>query len=203
MMVQTNPTKHETEPQRQRSKIVNPAWVVLFVALTFCWADEAYRSSHTEIASPIVLVSKRDLSNFHAVHPYLYRGGAPSYAGLDELKRLGVKTIVDLRTTPVTIAAEHQHVAKLGIQHTNIPMGNMSIPSLEQQRQVLAAIVEAEHDPNRAPLFLHCAHGSDRTGFMVAAWRVQHDHWSVLEASAEMLSDGFLVHKLDPKGHVR
>jgi hypothetical protein len=142
------------------------------------------------------LKGSRDLPNFRVVHSYFYRGAAPSYTGMDELKTLGVKTIIDLRRTPIMIEAERAYVSKLGIEYISLPMGDW-IPSAEKQKLFMSVMTRACNDPAHSPVFLHCSHGSDRTGFLTALWRVEHDHWSVGQAVAEMLEHGFLVHKLD------
>lgn len=38
---------------------------------------------------------------------------------------------------------------------------------------------------------IHCTHGNDRTGLLVAIYRVRHDHWTKANAEKEMLSLGF------------
>lgn len=171
----------------------NSLMVAIFL-LTF------YPPSLTHPAKPkpvFPLCSEESLPNFHVVEPYLWRGAAPNVAGVDELKRLGVKTIVDLRRSPQGTSWEGAYVVTHGMNYINVPMGN-SIPSLSKQRKVLAVIDAAAADPSKAPVFLHCSHGSDRTGFMVACWRVQHDKRNVLEAFTEMLEHGFFVHKWQP-----
>ncbi len=147
-------------------------------------------------------VSARELPNFHVVHNYLYRGAAPSFAGMDQLKTLGVKTVIDLRRTPIMLEAEKAHLDKLNIRYVSIPMGDW-IPSKEKQELFLRTVSAAASDPSQAPVFLHCSHGSDRTGFLTAMWRVQHDGWSLGQAAVEMLQHGFLIHKLDPNPESR
>lgn len=39
--------------------------------------------------------------------------------------------------------------------------------------------------------FVHCAHGQDRTGLVVAEWRVWRLGWSMADARREMLDRGF------------
>jgi len=41
------------------------------------------------------------------------------------------------------------------------------------------------------PVFLHCRQGQDRTGIVVAAYRMKVDGWSLADAEAEMRSFGF------------
>lgn len=39
--------------------------------------------------------------------------------------------------------------------------------------------------------YVHCAHGQDRTGLVIAVYRVQVQHWSKADAEKEMLARGF------------
>ena len=51
-------------------------------------------------------------------------------------------------------------------------------------------------DPKRQPLLVHCRHGADRTGTMVAAYRVVVQGWSKDQALAEMQEGGFGYHPI-------
>jgi protein tyrosine/serine phosphatase len=46
----------------------------------------------------------------------------------------------------------------------------------------------AQNVANKYPhsVFVHCAHGSDRTGCMVGIWRVSRDQWTYPQAYKEM-----------------
>lgn len=146
---------------------------------------------------PFSELNSKELPRFRAVHRYFYRGAAPSFAGMDQLKQMGFKTVIDLRQTPIMIEAERTHLAKLGIEYVSIPMGDW-VPSGEKRQRFVQIMSAAANNPSLGPVFLHCSHGSDRTGFLTALWRVEHDHWSVAQAFGEMLHHGFLIHKLSP-----
>jgi protein tyrosine/serine phosphatase len=45
---------------------------------------------------------------------------------------------------------------------------------------------ETEAGEKNKKVFLHCAHGSDRTGCMVGIWRVTRDGWDYPAAYQEM-----------------
>ena len=145
---------------------------------------------------PQASVTPADLPRFHQVHSYFWRGAAPSFAGLDELKKLGVRTVIDLRRSNDRIAEERKYCGLIGMNYVSLPLGDF-VPSLSKQREFMFIINDAATHPANGPVFLHCSHGSDRTGFLTALWRVQHDHWSILEAGAEMLQYGFFVHKFE------
>jgi protein tyrosine phosphatase (PTP) superfamily phosphohydrolase (DUF442 family) len=111
--------------------------------------------------------------NYGKVAEHLYRGAQPDGEGIKSLKRLGVKLIINLRMPGESWKEEAAEAQANGILYTNFPMGGMSRPSEQQVRQILALL---EHFPDAA--FVHCLHGCDRTGTIVACYRIQHDHWS-------------------------
>lgn len=135
------------------------------------------------------------LPNFHQVEPYLYRGAAPTPLGITTLKKLGIKTIIDFRVNPELVQAEHQLAESCGMRYINLPVKGYIIKP-EYQKVFFDIAGSAAANSANGPIFVHCAHGSDRTGVMVGMWRVQHDHWSYMATIEEMLKYGFLIHKL-------
>jgi protein tyrosine/serine phosphatase len=136
-------------------------------------------------------------SNFHEVRRGLYRGGHPSAANLDYLKALGVKTIVDLEVGdwieafPWDIDAELKNADKRGLTVVRKPMSAFE-PALsdrfdKQMNEILALLA----DPSKAPIYVHCKHGQDRTGLVVGLERVLVEKWAPRDAWAEMLALGF------------
>jgi tyrosine-protein phosphatase SIW14 len=128
---------------------------------------------------------KEDLPNFHQVYPYLYRGGEPTAEGLKQLKDLGIKTIIDLRGSEAQVKAESDQAKKLGMESINLPMSSKP-PTQQQIDTMMSKITAAEKDPSKGAVFVHCAHGSDRTGAMIGLWRVMHDKWDYDSTYKEM-----------------
>jgi protein tyrosine/serine phosphatase len=128
---------------------------------------------------------KEDLPNFHQVATYLYRGGEPTEKGLEEAKKMGVETIFDLRGTGPDTKVEKEEAEKLGLRYFNLPMDSRA-PSNEFVDKFLHAVEEAKAANNGHAVFVHCQHGSDRTGCMVGVWRVTHDGWNYDKAYEEM-----------------
>ncbi|MBX9877870.1 MAG: tyrosine-protein phosphatase [Candidatus Obscuribacterales bacterium] len=126
-----------------------------------------------------------NLPNFHQVHPYLYRGGEPTAKGLKQLSKMGVKTIIDLRNPGEKKIPEENLASKLGMTYISIPMGPQA-PTESQVKTFVSAVENAKDNPKAGSVFLHCAHGSDRTGCLVGIWRVTHDKFSYDEAYKEM-----------------
>jgi protein tyrosine/serine phosphatase len=126
---------------------------------------------------------KEDLPNFHKVNDYLYRGGEPSEKGLLKLKEMGIKTIIDLRGHPGNVKKEQAFAQRLGLKCINLPMSSKA-PTQEQVATFLKEVAMAKD--SKEPLFVHCAHGSDRTGCMVGIWRVVEQDWTYDKAYKEM-----------------
>jgi hypothetical protein len=56
------------------------------------------------------------------------------------------------------------------------------------------AFLKVAVDPGRAPVLVHCLHGADRTGVMVAVYRVAVQGWSKEEAVREMTEGCYGFH---------
>ena len=119
------------------------------------------------------LGAQEGILNFGKVNERLYRGAQPDLEGLKSLKNLGVKLVINLRMPGEGWREEAAQTQANGMLYTNFPMSGISRPVDEQVRQILA-LLESFPDP----VFIHCQHGCDRTGTIVACYRIQHDHWS-------------------------
>lgn len=149
--------------------------------LAFCFS---FLMPSVSLGAPTALAeTKADLPNYHKVHDFLFRGGEPSAAGLKELSKQGIKTIIDLRAAGARTETEASLARELGMKYINLPMSSKA-PS-ETQVETFIQTVEAGRDKNE-PVFVHCAHGSDRTGCLVGIWRVTHDSYSYKDAYSEM-----------------
>jgi protein tyrosine/serine phosphatase len=126
------------------------------------------------------------LPNFAQVAPGLYRGAAPTPAGLAKVKGMGVATVVDLRIAPKTVAKERAEVQALGMKFVNLPMG--SDPPTPKQ---VATFLALTGNASQHPVFVHCQHGADRTGCMFGIYRETHDKWPYAKAYTEMRHYGF------------
>lgn len=123
--------------------------------------------------------------NFAVVSPGVYRGGRPDQAGVAQLAKLGVRTIVDLEDDDEAIAAERGWAAAAGIAFISQPMNGLETPDDGQVNRTLAAIDDGK------PVFVHCMQGKDRTGLIIALYRVTFERWTPQAAHAEMMDHGF------------
>jgi len=118
----------------------------------------------------------------------LFRGAQPRQQGIQQLKGLGITTIVDLRgEDPSRTAWERQQAESAGIRFVSIPLSGWSPPSNEQVALFLALF---RNNP-KEKVYVHCRYGEDRTGVFVAAYRMAMDGWQPQQALNEMYFFGF------------
>jgi tyrosine-protein phosphatase SIW14 len=139
-----------------------------------------------------------ELPNFHAVNSQLYRGAQPRAGGLQTLKKLGIKTILNLRGENERTQAEGAEARTLGLRYYNVPLPEFSAPKDKKVQQALDIINTAEYQP----VFVHCRHGEDRTGTIIACYRISHDGWTAAEARREAEKRGMSWTQLGMKRYV-
>lgn len=122
-----------------------------------------------------------DLPNFHRVNDALYRGGQPSDEGFRRLSQLGIKTVLDLRDDNERTRSEELKARTAGLRYFNLPMDDFSRPSDKRVAEAMSIISSAENQP----VFVHCRRGSDRTGAIIAIYRIEYDGWTSQEAKEE------------------
>ena len=138
----------------------------------------------------------KELPNFHRVDQGVYRGGQPKKGGFETLKKFGIKTVIDLRNERgQTESAEAQ---SNGMQYFNFPMERMGKPDDETVEKVLDIISNS----NQQPVFVHCAKGADRTGTIIAVYRIKHDGWTSERAKAEAKSFGMAPWQIEMKNYI-
>lgn len=120
------------------------------------------------------------IENFGKVNDNYYRGSQPREADLAQLKRLGIKTVIDLRGDFVEKGPTW--VRNAGMQYFNIPM-KASRPATDEQVNYFLSLV---NDPKNWPVYVHCKGGRHRTGAMTAIYRITKDGWTADQAYKEM-----------------
>jgi protein tyrosine/serine phosphatase len=151
-------------------------------------------SSTSSVASAHVVgqkISVPGVSNAGKISDSLYRGAQPNLAHLNELKKLGVTTIVDLRSeSRHTREQEKIQAESLGMHFVSIPVDGFDPPTSEQLVQFFLVMRQTPMQK----VFVHCHFGADRTGVFIAAYRIAFERWTSDQAMTEMLYFGFNRH---------
>src|ERR1700686_3908053 len=139
-----------------------------------------------------------ELPNFHRVNSQLYRGAQPRAGGLQRLKAIGIKTIVNLRREDNQTRADGDAARSLGLRYYSVSLPEFSGPKDKDVQQVLDIISAADNQP----VFVHCRHGEDRTGTIIACYRITHDGWNAAQAKKEAESLGMSWTQLGMKRYI-
>lgn len=116
------------------------------------------------------------IEKFQKLDDNLYRGAQPGAKGFKELEKLGVRTVVNLRTGH----SDEEALAGTSLAYRNIGMNVWDIDEPD-----VIAFLKLVSDRSKGPFFVHCEHGVDRTGFMCAIYRIVVQGWSKEKALKE------------------
>jgi uncharacterized protein (TIGR01244 family) len=117
----------------------------------------------------------------------LYRSARLKPGAAAEIKALGVRTVINLRGEET----DRDVLAGSGVNRLRLPCD-----ANELTVEHLATFLRLACDPDRRPVLVHCWAGADRTGAMIAAYRVAAQGWSKEEAVREMTEGGYRFHGL-------
>src|SRR5258708_23711593 len=121
-----------------------------------------------------------DIDNFGQISKDYYRGAQPDSNSFAQLKKLGVKTVIDLQNDGK--AKEEGWVRSAGMQYFRVPLSSTDQAGDQQTAYFLSLV----SNPDNLPVYVHCAGGPHRTGEMTAIYRITHDGWTADQAFQEM-----------------
>lgn len=130
-------------------------------------------------------VSVKGFDNLYKIDAVLYRSEQPNSAEMILLDSIGVKTIINLRN----IKTDNHEAKNTSLKLIHIPINTWTI-SYDDVVMSMIAIMNA-----KAPILIHCKHGSDRTGCVVAVYRMVKFGWSKEQAISEFRKGGFGFHE--------
>lgn len=127
------------------------------------------------------------IQRFKKVSDSLFRGSKPSYKDVKDLKRNhGIKRIVTLCHD----ADEIKEACKdLHIQHVYIPF----FFNKDFVYTIFTFNLNKLLNDKKMPTFIHCKHGKDRTGYVVALYQILFNNYTFDEAMKEALDLGYGV----------
>jgi len=194
------------EVQKQRLLVITILVITsIAVAITFIVAvgRTPRRVSASAGADPLPLSDTSaqvttTLPMFRRLNANYLRGAEPASGGIETLTRLGVRTVVELRsiydhTDDVGVAAE-----RAGLRYYWLPLSVWNPATDEKAREFIALVT----DVSKGPFYVFCDDGLHRTGEMSAIYRVAHHRWSVEQALQEMDVVGFNPYYYSLRGYV-
>jgi protein tyrosine/serine phosphatase len=158
-------------------------------------------TSYAQAADPVL--------NFFKVEDGVYRGARPtSDQAINQLaNNYGIRNIINLQGgdyftiyRPVIAylepgelpsAIEHEKSVSIadgmGYFHAQLSAVN-DINS--EENKLIDDTLEFMHEKNNQPVFIHCEHGKDRTGLIIALYKVKYNHVNIEVARQEWIAKG-------------
>jgi len=177
---------------RRKFKMKKYIWsiiigILIFISFSGC-TKHTFIETLWEIQRPdqwAVAIKKSGVSNLFRVDQKLYRSAQPKPGEFKELYALGIRYSLNLQQ----YHDDQDEIGNLQIEEYRVPI-SVFTPNYDDLVKSVRFILEAD-----APVLVHCLKGSDRTGVVVAAYRIVGQNWSKHEAIREMKEGGYGYNK--------
>jgi protein tyrosine/serine phosphatase len=166
---------------RARSAIPWLAALAIFFGIHLCSVGQT-NDLKTRPANWATKLEHPGLSNFYEVTTNLYRGAQPTAGGMTELKTMGIKTVLNLRSFH-----SDTHLVSSG----DLKLARLHMKPWHAEDEDVVAFLKIVGNTNNLPVFVHCQRGADRTGMICAMYRVVFCGWTRDAAIQEMKEGGF------------
>ena len=148
-------------------------------------ADTAAHSTNSSKKATLIDEAK----NFYRVDELLFRSAQLDGSDAAKLHELGIKSIVNLR-----------HFSRGGDRRAfgdQFWLANKPLQSWEIKPAQIADVLRTIRERQKeGAVLVHCYHGADRTGLVVAMYRVIYQGWSLDAARSEMIDGGYGFHSM-------
>jgi protein tyrosine/serine phosphatase len=160
----------------------------LLVLLLLTFSSESLLAAEPRLrpeswATPVI---SEQLDNWYKVDERVYRSDQPDEEAMAELKKFGIRRVLSLRN----FHDDEDEATGTGLKLYSVGMQAERF-SDEQIIKALQYITESDE-----PILVHCWHGSDRTGTIIAMYRMVIQNWSREEALDELQNGGYGFHSL-------
>ena len=121
----------------------------------------------------------------------LYRGPRIETCGnVEQLKSIGINVILNLEEAEESSAEDIDVIEKRmpGTLFRCYPMSEFTRPSADKLRYIVISINNFQGLQKK--IYVHCKHGQDRTGYVIAAYRMIVEGWTFEQAYKECLDMG-------------
>ena len=164
-----------------KRKWLMPVVLLLLAFHLFARADEAQKKEDARPKKCAQPITQTGVSNLHKVSDDLYRSAQPTAEGMHALKKIGIQTIVNLRS----FHSDRDEIADTGLAYEHIYM-----KAWHAEEEDVVRFLQIVTDKKRLPVLVHCQHGADRTGTGCAIYRIVIQGWSKEDALREMTEGG-------------
>ena len=133
-----------------------------------------------------IILPGSELANLYKIDVGVYRSEQPSSADFKALEKYGIKETLNLRN-------RHRDDDEAKGIAVKLNRGKMKAHSVSEEQLIRALRIIKNR---KAPIVIHCHHGSDRTGAVCALYRIVFQNVSKEDAIREMTEGGFGFHRI-------
>ena len=153
-------------------------WIVFWCCLFTFFLNHAQENEFEKIDS-------KRFKRLYKINDYLYRSEQPSKKGFKELEASGIKTILNLRRAK----NDSSRAKGRDLLLLTLPLKAKEL----NEKDIIDGLKAIQDSPK--PVLVHCWHGSDRTGALVAAYRIVVEDWPKEKAIKEFRYKDFGYHE--------
>lgn len=125
------------------------------------------------------------LHNLYRLNDSLYRSEQPSQVDFIQLEKIGIKSVLNLRFNHNDLKLKNNS----HLMYLHYPLKTTKIT----ETNIIELLSIIRDTPK--PILIHCKHGADRTGIVIAFYRIVFQNWTKYDAIQEMTRGGFGFHK--------
>jgi tyrosine-protein phosphatase SIW14 len=155
--------------------------ILLLFIISSCANKQPQTVRNTEWACK---VDGTCLHNFYRVTDSIYRSEQPDGKAIPYFDSIGIKSILNLREYHSDSIRLHKK--NLHYYSVKIVAGNFT------DKQIIQSLKIIKDAPK--PILIHCMHGSDRTGVVVAMYRIIFQNWTKARAIDELEHGNYGFH---------
>lgn len=153
--------------------------VYLAVAISLLGAGPRLRPA--DWGTPVI---NGRIDNWYKVDAKVYRSAQPDAEGMKDAERFGIQNVLSLR---------NYHSDDDGAIGTTLKIFRVKMEAGDIQDGQIVAALRAIRNAE-GPILVHCMQGSDRTGAVIAMYRIVFSNWSKDAAIDEMVNGGYGFH---------
>ncbi len=131
-------------------------------------------------------VLSETIENWYKVDDKVFRSSQPNSDGMAQLKHLGITEVLNLRYFHSD--DDEAKGTKLKLHRLRTEAGDLSQQEIIQALKIITTA--------KGKILVHCWHGSDRTGAVIASYRIVVHGWNKDGAIDEMINGGYGFHSI-------
>jgi len=148
------------------------------------WGEDTAAVRNERWAAPISLDG---VPNLHQITPTLYRSEQPTPLGFQNLEKLGIRTVINLRA----FSNDDDEVRGTALRTERVRILTWNVDDAQ-----VIEVMRMLRDTGNGPFLIPCQHGRDRSGLTSAMYRVLEQGWTVDDALAELTGGGYGYHAM-------